>query len=128
MAVLYKKPDDTDGYFQLMNDGQTEIWMDIDTWLNPIPIYSDESIEALTPELREFILRWREKAQKAKESFVPSCPEKYAGTQFVYQDKFYKISGMPGIEAELYASLSLDIERELKQLGCGWTAYTGSVD
>lgn len=128
MAVLYQQPDDRKGYFRLTSNGQTEIWMDYETWLNPCQIYSDESIEALTPELREFILRWREKAQKEKESFVSVCPEKDAGTRFVYQDGFYEIPGMPGIENELYAKLSVEMEKELKQMGCAWTEYTGCID
>lgn len=128
MAVFYQRPEDADGYFRVVSNGQIEIWMDYETWLNPCKIYSDESIEALTPELREFILRWREKAQKAKEGFVPVCPEKSAGTRFVYQDQFYEIPGMPEIENELYAKLSMDIERELKQMGCAWAEYTGMID
>lgn len=128
MAVLYTEPEDKSGYISLQTNEQTKIWLDYDSWLQPYEIYNEASIEALVPELQEFILRWREKAKKAKETFVPACPEKYAGTKFVYKDKCYEIPGMPGIDNELYARLSSDIERELKQMGCKWTAYTGSID
>lgn len=127
MEVLYTEPEDGSQYIVLTENGQT-VWMDYDAWFNPVPIYSDDSIEALVPELREFILRWRENAQKAKETFMHACPEKNAGTRFVYQDKSYEIPGMPGIDNELYASLSPDMEKELKQMGCRWVAYTGSID
>lgn len=128
MEVLYTEPEDSSQYIAIKDNGQTVVWMDYDAWFNPIPIYSEASIEALVPELREFILRWRENAQKAKETYVHVCPEKNAGTQFVYKDKCYKIPGMPGIDNELYARLSLDMEKELKQMGCKWVTYTGSID
>lgn len=129
MSVLYTKPTDDKDYISvsLKEEGVT-IWIDLESWFNPYLIYSEESIEQLVPELKEFILRWRENAEKAKETFVPSCPEKNAGTQFVYQDKFYKIPGMPGISSELYAKVSLDMERELEQMGSLWVTYTGSID
>ncbi|MDE7268872.1 MAG: hypothetical protein K2N81_00180 [Acetatifactor sp.] len=127
MSVLYTEPKDEKDYISIQEEGQT-IWMDIETWFNPYIIYSEDSIEKLVPELREFILRWRENAEKAKETFVPSCPEKNAGTKFIYKDNFYKIPGMPGIDHELYAYLALDMERELKQMGCKWITYTGSID
>ncbi len=128
MKVLYTEPEDSSEYIALRQGGETVVWMDYDAWFNPIPIYSEASIEALVPELREFILRWRKKALEEKETFVPYCPEKHAGTKFVYGDKSYEIPGMPGISNELYAHLSTDIEKELQQMGCKWTTYTGSID
>lgn len=127
MSVLYEEPADKSQYLSLQAEGQM-IWIDYESWFDPYQIYSEDSIEQLPPELREFILKWRKNAQKAKETFVPVCPEKHAGTQFTYQDIFYEIPGMPEISNELYASLSPDMERELKQMGCRYVAYTGSID
>lgn len=77
MSILYTKPTDDKDYISvsLKEEGVT-IWIDIESWFDPYLIYSEESIENLVPELKEFILRWRENAEKAKETFVPSCPEK----------------------------------------------------
>lgn len=141
MPVLYTKPEDESQYIPLRmwvksepgqpNPGQWEIraWVDHETWFNPYKIYSEESIEALVPELKEFILRWREKAQQEKETFVPpDYREKFAGNLFAYKDMLYEIPGMPGISNDLYAKLSADMEEELKQMGCRWVSYTGSMD
>lgn len=128
MAVFYTEPENASEYIVIRGEGQASIWMDYESWFNPCKIYSEASIEALAPELKEFILRWRGNAQKAKETFVPVCPEKYAGHKFVYKGQCYEIPGMPGISNELYAWLSFDMEKELKQMGCRWVSYTGSID
>lgn len=141
MPVLYTDPENESQYIPLRTwvkseDGKPEpgqwetvAWVDHETWFNPYKIYSEESIEALEPELKEFILRWREKAQQEKETFVPpDYREKFAGNRFTYKDMLYEIPGMPGISSDLYAKLSVDMEKELKQMGCRWVDYTGSID
>ena len=138
MPVLYTDPENESQYLPLRMlirsaseppRWETVAWVDHDTWFHPYKIYSAESIEALEPELKEFILRWREKAQQEKETFVPrDWHEKFAGNRFTYKDMLYEIPGMPGISSDLYAQLSVDIEKELKQMGCRWVDYTGSID
>ncbi|MCM1326476.1 MAG: hypothetical protein NC094_03755 [Bacteroidales bacterium] len=128
MPVLYTEPQDKSQYAQLGTTDGGFLWLDLESWFHPYIIYSQESIDALAPELKEFILRWREIARKAKETFEPYCPEKYAGNRFIYKDTFYKIPGMPGISNELYAHVSTGMEEELKQMGCPFVDYTGSID
>ncbi|MCM1092091.1 MAG: hypothetical protein NC092_13450 [Butyrivibrio sp.] len=128
MSVLYTEPQDKSQYVPLEAADRSILWIDWESWLEPYEIYSEESIEALGPELREFVLKWRENARLAKETFVPVCPEKNAGTRFAYKDTFYEIPGMPDISNELYAKLSMDMEMELRQMGCKYVSYTGTVD
>lgn len=133
MPVLYTKPENESQFIPLQMlvwpNFETVAWVDNDTWFNRYKIYSEKSIETLEPELREFILRWREKAQQEKETFVPpDCHVKYAGARFAYKDMLYEIPGMPGISSDLFAELSLDMEEELKQMGCRWVERTGCID
>lgn len=128
MPIFHTEPEDKSHYACLRAANGGFVWLDLESWFDPYRIYSQESIDALPPELKEFVLRWRENALKAKETFEPYCPEKGAGTRFIYKDKFYEIPGMPGISNELYAHVSTDMEKELIRMGCDFVDYTGSID
>lgn len=139
MKVLYENPNNNKYYQWIDNNGTHDIW-----YLDETVIYQIDKTE-LPIELKEFLLKWKEKMLEERKTFVETYPVKLARITFIYKDYIYRIypstiaateyyitSKNEKVEIEfdsLFEAYQREIRNGLEQeLGIKYSKYIGFLD
>lgn len=113
-------------------ENETEVWVASDEWFHPIVLNEENVASYCEPDIiifEKLIKKWKSHAEELKKTYQPIWFVKGATIRFLYLDKMYQLyPSAIGVSSELFEHMAEEIEQDLKETGCAFVRYEGTLD
>ncbi|MBQ3514595.1 MAG: hypothetical protein IJA32_12505 [Lachnospiraceae bacterium] len=111
---------------------EPEIWVESDEWFHP-EIISENNEKSHDKQklkmMEQQIEIWKHRAERLKTTYQCTWKVKGATIRFLYNNKMYQLyPSAIGVSQELFEHMAGEIEQDLRDAGCSFVRYEGTLD